>query len=356
MNKRFYIIDILRTCAFYCIMAFHSYNFIYWQDWVPSQHKGTPFYYIISPAYYLVISGFIVLAISFFLMGHTLKKLADRTSLKVLLAIGTLLLFVTQGDRPFVEVYLEWDIYHLLIAGTLSLFIIDRSKMLTYVAGILGFILLCIPFWEISFFQNLPLIFQHPLIGVCDEEGRGGWALLPWIGLIWFSFGFGKVCLQYKEMLKEIPSRQEYIFICAAVFILVPYWGAYHSTTIGYNFPCFVHRQNPLNFWSEMFFVFYLMRLSLVTQWNDLMEKNRGTRFISNLYINKKFGLCYLIHLLILSIASIYRENLQNSLFLFNMVVILLFPLTEIFARLTYKYVWPLGEKISKEMHRKYNA
>lgn len=191
---------------------------------------------------------------------------------------------------------------------------------------------------------------------MCDEEGRGGWALLPWIGLIWFSFGLGKVCLQYRERLSEIPNRQEYIFICAAVFILAPYWGAYHKTTIGYNFPCFVHRQNPLNFWSEMFFVFYLMRLSLVNQWNDLLGKNSFIKLLSNLYINKKFGLCYLIHLLILSVASIFRENIQNSLFLFNLVVILVFPLTEILARLVHKYIWPLGEKISKGMHRKYSA
>jgi hypothetical protein len=230
----------------------------------------------------------------------------------------------------------EWDIYHYLLATVLSLAFLSRFTAFAFFAGIFGFFLSLLPLWQ----WLDPAIFSpplaHALIGVCDGSGRGGWPLLPWIGLPWLFLAYGKWLKRHAE-LKKWELFAWIPFLLLGVFT----WGAYFSVSIGPGFYCFMFRQSPYLFWGHFLWIVFALRLSVLPATQKHLGQFSLLRWLSELRINRNFGLAYLAQLILLWLAREWLLPLLGPKSSFFLLALLLLPLTELFTRALMRFVIP---------------
>jgi len=337
-KKRLHLIDLVRLFSFTAIIHYHVISQIYTDTYAEPYdaklHAGTLFGYIAEATKPFSFSGFSIIILSFFLFGRQTLSPQKTRRLYVLLALGTVFLLVTGLDNSFSGIFWEWDIYEYLIVAIASVLLLQRHPFFLKVCGILGFLLTWIPFYLLADNAGIPLVVRSIFFGVCDNEGRGGWALLPWIGLAWFSFYLGT--LSVAAGLREKATRMqknEKLFWGAALLASVFYWGEFYHVPLDQNFYCFVFRRTPVVFWAHLIWIFFFIRLSLVEKINARLHENRVVRWLSGLRLSTHFGLCYLLHLLYLFGGSYFADDFKVHLFAYDMFVLSVLPVTEIMAR-----------------------
>lgn len=320
-------VDLVRTLAFLCIAIYHAYATFIYVAYDPSAWLGTAMPLIHALPRALPFSGFTIVAIYAFLAGARARPISLRRPLLVVLP-GLALLFLAYSDLAARELFWEWDIYHYLLVALASLLVLSRNARLTYAFGALGAALLLLPLWEWIPARELPLVLAHALVGVCDSEGRGGWFLLPWIGLPWAFLAMGR-------LLHARPSLRPAELAAWAPPLLAGMltWGAYWGVDIGPGFYCFIFRQPPLIFWGHFLWIAFALRLAADPRVQAGLERAAPARWLGGLAINRRFGLAYLAHLALLWAGESWLKQALGARPSFYLYVLLLLPATELATR-----------------------
>ncbi|WP_295900699.1 hypothetical protein [uncultured Bdellovibrio sp.] len=338
-KKRLHLIDIVRLLSFIPIVQYHAISQVYTDTYAEpynvSLHQGTLFDFIVEICKPFSFSGFSIVILSFFLFGRQNLSTEKTRRLGVLLGAGTLFLLFTGFGGFFSGIFWEWDIYEFLIVSIASVLVAQRYPKVLKALGVFGFFLTWIPFFLLAENESVPLVVRSILFGVCDNEGRGGWALLPWIGLTWFCFYLGSLSKSsLQPELKKGFLKNEIFFWLPALFGSLFYWGAFYSVPLNQNFYCFVFRQEPIVWWSHLLWIFFFIRLSLIESLNEKLHGFVFVRWLSGLKLSTHFGLCYLTQLLYLFIGSFFSDDFTAHPVVYTVFTLSILPVTEVAARL----------------------
>ncbi|WP_374075805.1 hypothetical protein [Bdellovibrio bacteriovorus] len=344
-TKRLHLIDIVRLFSFVAIVHYHAFSQVftdtYAEPFESLPFKGTLFGYLVEGTKPFSFSGFSIVVLSFFLFGRQNLSSEKTRRLYGLIGLGALFLLFTGLGNLFSGVFWEWDVYEFLIVTVASVLVLQRHPSFLKIFGIVGLLLTWIPFFPLAENENIPLVVRSILFGVCDEEGRGGWALLPWIGLTWFCFYLGVLSKSesLRAKLQKGFLKKELFFWGPVLAGSLFYWGAFYAVPLDHNFYCFVFRQTPVVFWSHLIWIFFFMRLSLLEGVNEKLHGFGFVRWLSGLKLSTHFGLCYLMHLLYLFAASYFAEDFKTHTIAYHVFVFSVLPMTEILARLVLRGV-----------------
>lgn len=338
MSPRIHGADVIRFLSVVAIVSFHLHDIVYFTAQPAPDLAGSLFEWFFPYLQTFSFSGFTVVAISTFLFGVTLPPTRRWVRLLVVLLVGQLVLFSTWGEEPLIEWNIEWDIFAFLVVSLGSLYFISRRRSAVVVAGILGCIVLWIPAWKISSFTTLATPLRHALIGVCDSDGHGMWPLLPWIGLPWVSFACGYFLREWRsrhpaEGIGPCLSFWEGIAWLAALGVSIPYLGSYFHFSMGAEFACFIHRQEPITFWSHFVWIALAIRLSLDPRVNGRLGSVALLRGLSELHWSRHFGICYLLQLVYIALAETINFRFLFSSLIFNLVWLAMIPMVEFSSR-----------------------
>lgn len=330
-ESRIFGFDFIRAISMLAIIQFHANEAVFWTD----QHPLTSDLSLYGPLEFygrsFSYSGFTIIALSFFLIGRS--TLRNFLPLIGFLALGVFTLAAFQHDPPFQGFYWEWDIYWYLLAAVCLIQILSRMPRLSIALIPVWLSFTLFPVWNWLHFNHRFL--QEILIGRCPPEGIGSWPLLPWIAwpLLFYSLGLWfRESDAFKKALSSWQRRE--ILIWAPLLLLsLPQWGAFYETPIGPGFYCHTLRQPPVIFWSHFIWVLFFMRLSLVRGVNKRLSESSLFRFISGLMWSRAFGLCYLLHLVLLGFGILARPVFLEVPFSFDLYWLSLFPATELLAR-----------------------
>ncbi|OQW51583.1 MAG: hypothetical protein A4S09_10165 [Proteobacteria bacterium SG_bin7] len=279
------------------------------------------------------LSGIAAITISAFLIGFTQKHLPRR--IIIYSAVGMLLVGFTQGGF-FQSYFLEWDVYQFIFFSFITLVPISRSKTLMKIGLGIGTLTMFFNWWEISALQELPLLLQHVLIGVCDHV-RAGWPLLPWLGLIWMYYGFG---FYSKEKIDYLPrwNKIEWFFWVPLGLWCAQYIGAYYNVKFNSEFYCYIFRQGMEIFWGNWFWLTLFLRLAFLDSVNNYLAQIKFVRWLSRLHWNQHFGRVYLIQFFWLALFGTLAPYIRQHPRLFDFYLIAVVLMAELSSRL-----WTFG-------------
>ncbi len=331
-------LDLIRLISFLAIGTHHvSWVYFYSVD-IPT----TPHSFIIQlfefQARSLAFSGFTILFMTMALTalsGRDTKR--KKEFLVYLLAAWVLFTMFIEWESVIV---LPWDIYPLILVGLLILHGLETlGRNWVRAAGLIGFVLLWIPFWNFEWLQALPLWLRQAIIGDCGSD-MAEWAILPWIGLVWLGYAVGS---EMKARHISAPSEKCRLhWREAAVWLVllaasIPQWGEYFRTPMGNEFSCYVYRRAPLVFWSHLVWAVFLMRASFDDRVQNRLKQNAFARWVSTLLISRKFWLAYLVHYpLAYAIALLGNEFARPTAYhneAVAFVAIIYMPATEMVCR-----------------------
>ncbi len=300
---RWHGLDLIRLISFSVILTFQT-GFMYF--YTPSYEYGQ-LSTIQQVAEFicrcLSFSGFSIVFLSSFLLGYvqsTVRAETYRVGIFLVLIFGWIYLSLLMHS-PYLIV---WDVYGLFLVGMVGMLLLKKlGRVWIRAAGIMGFILLWIPFWEFSsYFASWPENLQQ-IIGVvpCPSKEASEWPLLPWLGLVGMGYALGH------ELVHQLRAGDTRFLRLrsgeALVWVLVlaasiPHWGPYFHIRLGSYFSCDAYRQPPIVFWSHFIWVLAALRLSLEPRVQSWLAARRLVLTISNLAISRKFWLAYVIHFL----------------------------------------------------------
>lgn len=317
-----YGLDIIRLIATINIINYHAYEALFYEDILPYE---IGFVSIINRSF--SISVFIIITLLSFLYGFKPLSKNRWKKLVVLLPLGCFVLLITQGDEPFTDLYMDWDIFGFLIVSILSLYFLKKLKLIMP-AALIGFILLCIPIWE--WFPLEGSYLKNIFIGNCIEGKPGNtFPLFPWIGLIWFGYGLG-VWTKNKGLNYLSKWKNKEIIIWLLLFVIAyPQWGAYYHTPVGPGFFCFMLRQSPLIFWSHFIVILFFIRLALISNINTYLSQWKAYNRIRSLAWTRFFGVCYITHFIFIGLYQKLTTYISSETYLV-ICTLQAFVLTEI--------------------------
>ncbi len=339
-------LDIIRFIAIICVVYYHAYEILYDKDIVPFP---APFLKIMKV---LTISIFTIIILLSFLYG--LKPFSKKRGKRLffLLPLGFIALFFTQGDKPFITFYTNWDIFLFLSVGILSLYFLQKCPKLILPFSVIGFILLWLPIWNwfpqvqpglelmwenFSKGRSFPNQFglKNMLIGYCVKGQHGGaFPIFPWIGLMWLCYGLGVWVKKRVGLMAK--WRKKEIFIWLFLFIIAfPQWGGYYHIPMGAGFYCFMLRQSPLVFWSHFIVILFFIRLSLISSVNAYLSQFKIARGLKALAWTRAFGICYVTHFIFIGLYTVLIP-VQYSETHWIMGTLWALVSTELFIRLVF--------------------
>jgi hypothetical protein len=327
-KQRLWLVDFWRLVSLGAITCFHVYSAVWWIDFPWDKLRGELIYYYQYYPRIFSFSGQSVVFLTAFLWGFLGRPLRLKRILPIFV-LGAAVLVGLYTDWSTGLVSWEWDIFQYFALGTLTVMALQVcSPKVRNAFGALGFLLLLVPFWKMEFLSSLSEWWQHVLVGVCDESGRGGWPFLPWIGLLWFGLWLGEW-----TRLHPIPGRWER-WICILVLLAsLPNLGGFVTVDIGPGFYCYVMRQAPIVFWSQFIWVVASARFSAHPQLLEWSERRPWLLWPSSLYVCRYFGAAYLVGLLFLIPGMVYSDFFQRNLWLFDSYYLLMVPGIELTLR-----------------------
>lgn len=352
MNKRFYLIDILRIPILFTIVWFHTYNFLYAEEYNATIWQSTWSHYLIYFMRFFSHGGQWILSISCFLIGY--KKLDEKHLITYLTVffIGIATLTVGQSDQ-FLETFtFEWDIYHFLFINFLIILVIQRMHLPNHLLAIIGSVVLFIPFWKFDFLFDNHSLLKKVLIGDFTASGEGGWALLPWSGLTLLYYSIGNALRKQQLDWHSTPLLRK-IFALLILFLV-------SSSSQIYFYPCpigpgyYEHQFKPPFFAlvGVNLFLIIILQLSAIERLNETLAKNKFVHIISNLNWNRSLASTYLIHLFSLfCFAWLLPFNSADKNFnfeLFDFVSIGGFFWAEAVSKILHQFYFRLIKKHTK--------
>lgn len=334
VNERIYGFDLIRTASFLAI-ALHHFGTELWNLPVFTPFAEVNFVWTALEVFSRTISfsGHTILFLSTFLIGHTSKK--NEKALKLIPVLIFFWLLSSIIDYVPGGIFWAWDIFPLIATGLGAIAIVHKvSRWPNLFLILTGFILLCIPFWEFRPMIELPLFLRQILIGDCLNN-LSNWPVLPWIGLVFLGYGIGKAIQNISLKLNEDLSKMELLFWPMLLVGCSMYWGPYYRIISGNQFSCNGMRQAPIVFFAHIIPMIFLIRISMINSINNYFSQNAFVQKISNLQINKKFGMAYFCHFLVIDILIYFAGiNIAASPKISATVAIGILIITEISLRI----------------------
>jgi hypothetical protein len=324
-RNHLHLLDYIRCILYLAIASFHFVSIV-WID------KGYAFsseswLWTITEQYArtFVYSGQIILCLTFALMAYRPESKPKLRRIILGSALGAVLMAV--ADFPDNQSLWIWDIYPLVLTGALTLYLTLRlTPKAVYLLSAIGLTMLCFRFWELLPFENLGAELRYALVGDCTEH-FADWPLLPWLGLIWFSFGIGRLGYVYRDTLKKFHRIE--IAPAAAILVFgIWHFNSYRRTPTNVEWACFVFRRSPVEFLSQLFLYVFLFRLALLENIQLTLAKRSLTQKLGGLRFSTNFGLFYLVHYILMAsafyfVGTTFKDSALNSFFLFAALPVL---------------------------------
>ena len=307
--QRWHGLDMIRLVSFFAIAIFHI-TFIHYNtiDMAIVEHSGLlAVVEVVTRA--LAFSGFTIVFLACFLAAYSSMGRGSRLRLLAVLLIGwgvlVHLFWVTDSAT------LPWDIYPLLLVGLLMMAICERWPRLFGGMTALGALLLMIPFWALGNPLSLPPAAANIFGFAACSPAQSEWPVFPWIGLVWFGFGMGRVV---RRTVDERPRQLrvggvELACWAGVLAASLPSLGAYYHVRLGPLFACDAYRQTPLAWWSHFVWVLMVVRLSFDPRVQTWLNGIRSARWVSSLAISRSFWLAYVVHLMLAFLLSDIVES-----------------------------------------------
>ncbi len=296
-KSRLYVIDIIKVVYFFFIVTYESFNVLLEGETVWPFHR----YYILDFLYPLTVfsySGFAILIVFAFMAGFKNNQIQLRRLL-YLLAIGLLFLSFTEGGYHLYSLYKEWDVYHFIFVFVFFLYLLSLNQISEFIIFILGCTVFLFPWKDFSFFSEMGLVTRRIFVETCANDGRGGWFLLPWIGLPFVFYALG-LYVRKNPSVQKVEGAVYFILLLASV----RYWDRFSNPPMSLTFHCYVFSRPQIIFWSAIFPVIWLLRYSNSDQFKDLFNKHQILTVVSNLNISKRFGVAFLFHFIYVYLGS----------------------------------------------------
>lgn len=340
MSDRLHGLDLIRLVSFFAIATFHVSLIHYHTADIAIAGESVIIRATEQISRVLAFSGFTICFLSSLLTAFSGSSLTKRIRLFAFLIIGWAVfsgLMVAPEDTLFV-----WDIYPLIFTGVLLCSIIQLySEKGLRVAGILGFILLCIPVWEFRSMVHLPGAMQSVMgFGECPTD-LVEWPVLPWIGLVSFGYWVGnelRVRWQDRRTSFFRIEKKEMIGWGLLLGVSTLRFGDYYGINLGQAFTCEAYRQPPIVWWSHFIWPLFLIRLSFEPRIQAALARWRFAHFVSNLAISRKFWLAYFAnycfcYVLSAIVSSSGVEQTAWNVPVIAFIAVFLVPMTEILVR-----------------------
>jgi hypothetical protein len=255
--QRLWGFDLLRYCCFFSVVCFHT-SYVLWAPFGLTQAPSQSLWIwpLESLARLFAFGGFAILFISFWLMGYR-KSLRERAPIYVLIFLvffGLWLVILPRSE-------FSWDIYPFLLVAVSLIYVFDRLRIPPLAQLAFGAVLLSWP-WVKPTGSLETFTWTEAFFGICTEQRRSSdWPLLPWLGLPLFSHALGE---SVRQIRMEKWRRGESIFWLSGLIVAIPNLNKYYVTPLGSAFSCHAFQLPIINFWSHLFVVILLLRLSLL--------------------------------------------------------------------------------------------
>jgi len=327
-SPRYFFVDFVRFFSMIAIAHFHLHEATFFENAHHFEH-GFLEVYIEPYSRFMAFSGFSIVLLSYFLIG--LKGLSSKKLVQLVsvAGAGALLIFLIFGTSKLSS--LEWDIYPFIGVSSLVIALLSQAPRLLYAIAFFGFAILFLPpeFWDFPSLQNS--FYYNAVFGNYWIQGMGSWPLLPWLGVPTTSYALGYYLRSNPQVFSSLSkiSYREICFWVVPILMGTYYWGAFFEVPIGPDFYKFVHRMPRLPLFSHLVVVVFLMRLGLVHAINKRIEEIPSLRWISRLYLNRKFFLFYIVSWAYIGIFASFEPFYTQNPPSFDLVVFGPFPLTE---------------------------
>lgn len=333
-RHRYHGIDVVRLLSFIAI-AIHHFVWVIWYSAPPEEATHAGWFWVSAYARSISFSGHTILFLSCYLIAKAETRVSKTWKVVGLVAFGWFLFCLFEwGQNP---VFWIWDIYPLIVIGLATALMFRQiSTKLVYAAGLVGFLMTWIEFWNWPVFESLPLQWRHWLVGDCRVD-LADWPILPWIGILWMPYAIGTWDRQLGSRTASHFSlwrKWEWALWPVLLVGALPRLGAFYNITLGPDFACFSFRQTPLVFWSHFVYVVFLLRISLLDRVEVWLAKWSLVRAIGNLRISQAFGIAYLIHYTLIEMIRFYfGKPLAASSNMMLVTLVFILPLTELLVR-----------------------
>lgn len=326
--SRLYLLDWVRLVFLSLIFLYDAYAAIW-----PSEARwpfGKSFLWDWNYNLFASFSfaGFVVLAAFAFLAGFKKGKI-QFLNLLVLLVVGVVAVSFWEGGLKWESLFNEWDIYHYLLINAFCIYLINRMRNLKWIFGFVGFLFFLLPWRNYAVDLDFSVPMQRIFTGACLQDGRGGWHLFPWIGLSWVMYLFGDITARRPF----VKSNELLLWVPVLAFCFWN-WGAYGHPPLSLGFYCYVFGQSYLDFWIHMLPILFLFRISTAPVVQKIFIDYPVLQWPSHLYLSKKLGLAFLVHIIVCSIFSELDDFFRVSSVRLNIYFIVLLPLIEVLTRL----------------------
>jgi hypothetical protein len=305
-TRRYHGLDLVRLTSFVAICIFHI-SFIHYST--PSIEIASQSAVFTAMEYFartLAFSGFTVCVLTSVLTAYSGKGLAKRFRLFAFLMFGWCVFsaLIDAGD-----VFLMWAIYPLILVGILTATLAEMSSpRLSRMLGLLGAVMLWIPFWQLGEIVHMPRDVKAVLgFGNCQLD-QVEWPILPWIGLVWLGYLGGQSLREVHVRRREsrlrlgLPEGLAWGVVLAASW---PLLGGFYRINLGQFFACEAYRQPPLIWWAHLAWPLFAMRLAVEPRIAGWLAERRFCRAASNLAVSRKFWIAYIASYLLAHALSI---------------------------------------------------
>ncbi|MGZ3690160.1 MAG: hypothetical protein ACXVAX_01575 [Pseudobdellovibrio sp.] len=320
-TPRIHLIDYIRCILYLAIASFHFVSIV----WVDRGYAfgGVTSYWWMTEQYArtFVYGGHIILTLTFALMGFRQDSNPKLKKILIGSALGAVLMSI--ADYPENNSFFIWDIYPLIFVGTSVLLIARRH--FSFLA-VLGFLLLQFKFWNFLEWTGSSVELKAAVVGDCLND-YGNWPLLPWVGLIWFSFGLGKWAYRFREKLQVLHSSEWILWVLIICFGVYNF-NSYRYAPSNVKWACYVFRREPYEFLSQLFLYILLFRIALLNRVQKTFEKFFLSKWIEGLYFTRSFGLFYMTHYLLMSGTFFFfkdyfaeKELVSFAVFIFQLIL-----------------------------------
>ncbi len=323
MHKRLFVVDIVKVFFLSLIILYDGYAAIWSElkDWPLG--KSFLFDSVYLSLHSFCFAGFVVLAAFAFLAGYRGGKIQLK-NLIILVVFGAVIVSFSEGGFTLSSLWVEWDIYQYLMVNIICLYVCARTEKLGWALGLIGLAMFFIPWGNVAFDWNLSVDARRVLTGYCNQDGRGGWHLLPWIGLSWVMYSFGRITAK-----SPMESKWEFALWAPTLTYCVLNWGAYSYPPLSLGFYCFVFSRSPVDFWIQMLPVLFLFRLSTNATVQNFFIQHPRLQFFSNLYLAKKLGLAFILHIFVSYVFGAFDVEIRNHPLLSEIYFLILLPIIE---------------------------
>ncbi|MCX6109746.1 MAG: hypothetical protein NTZ90_09125 [Proteobacteria bacterium] len=294
-SPRWLGLDLLRLLCYICIVEFH-FEVFYFGEAAPKYASASVVLQVVDQFLrVMALSGFCIAFLSSLLIAANRQPGATKLSMFAVFSLGWMLLSIGTGS----PLGLSWDIFAVFFAGmTVILALEALGPWSARVLGIIGGILLWLPFWQVAPYLPPGYGIIKNILGVapCAYEEVSEWPLLPWVGLIWFGYWLGVEVrlLQSAQRLDNLTLHvKEGGIWLLGLGASLPQLGAYSRLQIARSFSCDAYRQEPYIFWSHFVWFLAAVRLCFDPRVQRRLSGFRWCQDISQLMISRKFWLAY---------------------------------------------------------------